>query len=135
MDSSAPHLRIARPARDPEALAEQYVRGLGFERLGGFVDHAGFDGEMVGPSGGGYHLEFTRNRGSDLAPATTPEDLLVLYEPVPERFSERVSALTAAGFKPESNANPYWDERGRTFVDREGYRVVVQQASWPTRSR
>ena len=59
-----------------------YARGLGWVRLGGFVGHAGFDGEMVGPSeGGSYHLEFTRCREHPVAPRPTPEDLLVLYIP------------------------------------------------------
>ncbi len=131
MTENAPHLRIARPARDPEALAEQYVEGLGFARLGGFEDHAGFDGAMVGPPGGGYHLEFTRERRAPLQPVGTPEDLLVVYEPDLERFAARVASLDAAGFEPRVNANPYWEERGRTFADADGYLVVVQRGAWP----
>ncbi|WP_425025743.1 hypothetical protein [Pantoea agglomerans] len=26
--------------------------------------------------------------------------------------------------------NPYWDQRGATFIDRDGYRVVIQHADW-----
>ena len=26
--------------------------------------------------------------------------------------------------------NPYWDRSGRTFEDPDGYRVVIQRASW-----
>ncbi|WP_373995262.1 hypothetical protein [Pantoea agglomerans] len=26
--------------------------------------------------------------------------------------------------------NPYWDQRGVTFIDRDGYRVVIQHAAW-----
>ncbi|MFK3875082.1 hypothetical protein [Pantoea agglomerans] len=25
--------------------------------------------------------------------------------------------------------NPYWDQRGVTFIDRDGYRVVIQHAA------
>lgn len=131
MSEPAPHVRLARPARDPEALAEQYAAGLGFDRLGGFRDHNGFDGAMVGPKDGAYHLEFTRHAGAPVEPAGTPEDLLVLYEPDPERWAARVAALENAGFEREPNANPYWDARGRTYRDSEGYRVVLQQAAWP----
>jgi len=27
--------------------------------------------------------------------------------------------------------NPYWDKNGKTFEDPDGYRVVLQRASWP----
>lgn len=26
---------------------------------------------------------------------------------------------------------PYWDRKGKTFEDPDGYRVVLQQSSWP----
>ncbi|ECG3432622.1 VOC family protein, partial [Salmonella enterica subsp. enterica serovar Oranienburg] len=26
--------------------------------------------------------------------------------------------------------NPYWDVNGKTFVDRDGYRVVMQNKAW-----
>ena len=26
--------------------------------------------------------------------------------------------------------NPYWETRGRTYEDPDGYRVVLQQAEW-----
>ena len=26
--------------------------------------------------------------------------------------------------------NPYWDVRGKTFEDLDGYRVVLEQAEW-----
>lgn len=35
-----------------------------------------------------------------------------------------------AGFEPVASFNSYWDESGRTFEDPDGYRVVLQQASW-----
>jgi prolyl oligopeptidase len=38
--------------------------------------------------------------------------------------------MLAAGFKQVSSFNPYWETRGRTFEDPDGYRVVLQQAEW-----
>jgi hypothetical protein len=26
--------------------------------------------------------------------------------------------------------NPYWDARGRTYADHDGYRIVLQNAEW-----
>ena len=34
--------------------------------------------------------------------------------------------------KPSPGAfNPYWNVNGKTFVDGDGYRVVLQNRSWP----
>jgi hypothetical protein len=32
---------------------------------------------------------------------------------------------------PVPSANPYWDRKGRTFEDVDGYRVVLQNDVWP----
>lgn len=125
------HLRIARPARDLGRIAAMYCDGLGWHVLGGFEDHAGFDGVMVGPRDGHYHLEFTRHRHHAVAPTPTAEDLLVLYLPDAEAWSATCLAMVAAGFVEVASFNPYWDLRGRTFADPDGYRVVLQNAAWP----
>ena len=39
--------------------------------------------------------------------------------------------MTAAGFRTVTAFNPYWEVRGKTFEDIDGYRVVVQNAAWP----
>lgn len=50
-------LRIARPTDRLQEIATLYCRGLGFEKLGEFVDHQGFDGMMIGHPQHAYHLE------------------------------------------------------------------------------
>jgi hypothetical protein len=35
-----------------------------------------------------------------------------------------------AGFEPVRAFNPCWDRDGLTFEDPDGYRVVLQHASW-----
>jgi len=42
------HLRIARPTDDLHAVTRFYQDGLGFEVIGQFRDHQGFDGVMPG---------------------------------------------------------------------------------------
>jgi GNAT superfamily N-acetyltransferase len=123
-------LRIARPVADLAASARLYREGLGWVALGSFQDHDGFDGVMLGPPGGGYHLELTRCRHHPLTPTPTAEDLLVLYLPGAQRWAARCDAMRRAGFAEVSPFNPYWALRGRTFADPDGYRVVVQQAAW-----
>lgn len=39
-------------------------------------------------------------------------------------------SMEAAGFQRVAAFNPYWDVRGRTFEDGDGYRVVAQHGEW-----
>ena len=125
------HLRVARPTDDLDALVRFYRDGLGFEVLSRFADHDGFDGVMLGHGGAGYHLEFTRRSGHPAGGATTDEHLLVFYLPDRTRWEAAVGRLRAAGYHPVPAGNPYWDGRGQTFADPDGYRVVLQNAPWP----
>lgn len=127
---SKAHLRVARPTDDPDAVVRFYRDGLGFEVVGGFEDHAGFDGVMLGLPGLGYHLEFTRERGHSAGRAPTEENLLVFYLPDAEEWRRSVERMEAHGYAPVKSHNPYWDVRGKTFEDPDGYRVVLQQATW-----
>lgn len=106
-----------------------YRRGLGLQLIGGFENHAGFDGVMLGVPDGTYHFEFTHNPHQELT-APSPEDLVVLYVPDPEEWAALCASMLAARFKTVSSFNPYWDVRGRTFEDPEGYRTVLQCAHW-----
>jgi catechol 2,3-dioxygenase-like lactoylglutathione lyase family enzyme len=123
-------LRIARPVSDLERSVDMYCRGLGYRVLGSFEDHAGFDGVMIGAPGCGFHFEFTRFRDHPLAPAPTPEDLVVLYVPAADEWWSACERMTTAGFKSVVSFNPYWDVRGRTFEDPDRYRIVMQCAGW-----
>jgi catechol 2,3-dioxygenase-like lactoylglutathione lyase family enzyme len=125
-----PHLRIARPARDLDRHLALYTRGLGLQLLGRFDDHQGFDGVMLGLPGAGWHLEFTRCRHHAVIPAPTPEDLLVLYLSDSAAWQQACQQAEEAGFRPVTAFNPYWDERGRSFEDPDGYRIVLQNADW-----
>lgn len=107
-----------------------YCEALRWEVLGGFEDHAGFDGVMVGPRGGPFHLELTRHRGHGVTPTPTAEDLLVFYLPDQATWTETCARFLAAGFRDVESLNPYWSTDGRTFVDPDGYRVVLQHDTW-----
>ena len=107
-----------------------YCRGLGLHVIGAFENHDGFDGVMLGVEGSNYHFEFTRFRDHPVAPAPTPEDLVVLYMPAAAEWQAACAAMSAAGFKQVTSFNPYWEARGRTFVDPDGYRIVLHQSEW-----
>ncbi len=124
------HLRIARPVSDLPRSKAMYCAGLGLRVLGSFADHDGFDGVMLGRAGLSYHFEFTHCRTHPVAPQTTPEDLAVFYLPDSSEWQRACAEMLAAGFTQVASFNPYWDDSGRTFVDPDGYRVVLQNADW-----
>lgn len=129
--NTTPILRVARPTDDLEALLPFYRDGLGLQVLGSFTDHRGFDGVMLGSPGGPWHFEFTHHRGHRVGRAPSQDHLAVLYLPDRGEWSAAVARMRAAGFPPVPSYNPYWDRLGATFEDPDGYRVVLQQASWP----
>jgi catechol 2,3-dioxygenase-like lactoylglutathione lyase family enzyme len=124
------HLRIARPVSDIERTADMYCRGLGLRVIGRFENHDGFDGVMLGVAGATYHFEFTHSRTHAVRPAPTVEDLAVFYIPTEPEWRATCASMLAAGFKPVSSFNPYWEVNGRTFEDGDGYRIVLQHAEW-----
>ena len=108
-----------------------YVDGLGFSVLGEFHDHAGFDGIILGHPDASYHLEFTTNGSGAASTTTSDEHLLVFYFPDEREWAATCLRMARAGFRNAKSANPYWDASGNTFIDADGSRVVLQNASWP----
>ena len=120
------HLRVARHTDRLDELVAFYRDGIGLEELGGFRDHAGYDGVFLGIPGTGAHLELTSG-GEHGAPEPHPESLLVLY--LGDRAA--VDAVAARlGREPVAPANPYWAEHALTFEDPDGFRVVLVPERW-----
>jgi hypothetical protein len=125
-------LRVARPTNHLAAITQMYARGLGLSVLAEFVDHDGFDGFILGEQDVPYHLEFTNQRGTVASGAPSAEHLLVFYIADFSDWAQRCATMIAAGFRHVSSHNPYWDKDGRTFEDVDGYRVVLQNARFPS---
>jgi catechol 2,3-dioxygenase-like lactoylglutathione lyase family enzyme len=125
-----PILRVARPSDNLDALLRFYEQGLGLAVLYRFEDHDGFDGVMLGHPKAPYHFEFTTKRGHPVGRAPTEDNLLVFYLPEVVEWTEAVQRMRNAGFAPVAAFNPYWDHNGVTFEDPDGYRVVLQNATW-----
>ena len=87
---------------------------------------------MLGYAGSPYHLEFTHSEG--VTPSPTEEDLLVFYLPDVGQWQRQVAQLEGLGVLAVEPLNPYWSVHGKTFVDPDGYRVVLQNSSWVTGS-
>lgn len=122
-------LRVARPSDNLREVARMYQRGLGFAVLGEFGGHDGFDGVILGHPNAPYHLEFTSD-GHTVGKAPTKDHLLVFYLPDRSEWERACERMETAGFERVRSYNPYWDARGMTFEDIDGYRVVLQNASW-----
>lgn len=123
-------MRVARPTDNLQAIADMYAKGLGLAVLGQFRDHDGFDGIILGHPGQHYHIEFTTHRGYTVGKSPTKDHLLVFYIPDQNEWEAGCERLLTAGFTGVPSWNPYWDIRGRTFEDLDGYRVVLQNAAW-----
>ena len=128
---TVPHFRVARPSRDLGAAVRFYTKGLGFDILASFSDHAGFDGVIIGHEAWPYHLEFTRRPADPVLPRPTDEDLLVFYLPDPSEWRTAVHNVREHGGRELPSTNPYWNERGIMFQDPDGYLIVLQNAAWP----
>ncbi|MBU6436096.1 MAG: VOC family protein [Betaproteobacteria bacterium] len=117
--------RSARPANDLRAIERFYVEALGCTRLGSFEGHDGFDGLIVGASDASWQIEFVREHAVVAPHAPTAEHQLVFYVVDRGVLAAREAAMRAAGHTPVEPHNPYWRRHGVTFVDPEGYAVVV----------
>jgi hypothetical protein len=126
-----PQLRIARPTSHLDRLVAMYSKGLGLSLLGGFEAHDGFSGAMLGMPDVGWHLEFTQEAGQSPIRIPSTEDMLVFYVADAAAHTMRCSAMLDAGFQCVAAHNPYWDRAGQTFIDFDGYRVVIQRGTWP----
>lgn len=124
-------LRIARPTNDLDAVVNFYKNGLGLQELYRFQNHDGFDGVMLGFPGEAYHFEFTRAHGHDAGRAPTQDNLVVFYLPDRASWDAAIARMKQLGYPPVRSFNPYWDKEGVTFEDCAGYRVVLQNSTWP----
>jgi catechol 2,3-dioxygenase-like lactoylglutathione lyase family enzyme len=123
-------VRVARPTRSLQKLIKFYCEGLGLQVAGSFTAHAGYSGVMIGLPDSDYHLEFTEHEESQESyPPPSRDNLLVFY--IPERAAvERTAArLAAMGYAAVPPENPYWNERGITIEDPDGWRVVLMNTA------
>lgn len=120
--------RIARPASDLARSTAYYRDLLGLAPRGGFRNHDGYDGVFFALPGGG-ELELTA--GPAGPQPGSEEDILVLYVSSTDEVLAAAAALVAAGVTAVESANPYWNRFGRTFLDPDGYRIVVAATDDP----
>ena len=121
--------RVARPTDRLDEVVRFYRDGLGLEVIGSFEGHAGYAGVMLGLPGRQYHLEFTSHVEGSPCPAPTKDNLLVFYIPDREAVERLTEHLARMGYFPVEPENPYWREKGQTFEDPDGWRVVLMNTN------
>jgi catechol 2,3-dioxygenase-like lactoylglutathione lyase family enzyme len=121
----ATQVRVARPTARLNEVVSFYRDGLGLKVIGSFEAHAGYSGVMLGLPGTAYHLEFTSHDEGSPCPAPTKDNLLVFYIPDKKAISNLTERLGSLGYFPVDPENPYWKQKGTTFEDPDGWRVVL----------
>jgi catechol 2,3-dioxygenase-like lactoylglutathione lyase family enzyme len=121
--------RIARPTAHLNEVVRFYRDGLGLTIIGSFEGHAEYSGVMLGLPGHEYHLEFTSHAGGSPCPAPSKDNLLVFYIPEREAIIRLIEHLNSLGYFAVAPENPYWKEKGTTFEDPDGWRVVLMNTS------
>lgn len=122
-------VRIARPTDRLTEVVRFYRDALGLREIGSFAGHAGYDGVMLGLPGHAYHLEFTQHADGSPCPAPSQDNLLVLYIADKAALDRLVARLRAHGHEPVAPENPYWADKGVTFQDPDGWRVVLMNTA------
>ena len=80
---------------------------------------------MIGLPNASYHLEFTQHIHRSPCPAPTKDNLLVLYMPNLESIHRIAERLKRMGYLQVQPENPYWEEKGITIEDPDGWRLVL----------
>lgn len=122
---SVVQVRVARPTDRLKEIVRFYCDGLGLKQIDSFEDHAGYDGVMIALPGRRDHLEFTQHVDGSPCPAPTKDNLLVFYIEDKQAIDHIVARLQEHGYQPVPPENPYWAEKGITFEDSDGWRIVL----------
>lgn len=122
-------VRVARPTARLKEVVGFYRNGLGLEEIGSFTGHARYTGVMLGLPGHRYHLEFTEHEEGSPCPAPTKDNLLVFYVPNRSAINRVAARFARLGYNPVMPENPYWRDKGLTFEDPDGWRVVLMNTA------
>lgn len=116
--------RIARHTNDLEQIKTFYIDILGFELLGGFENHNGYDGIFIGKSNENWHLEFTKSNEIVLFDFNE-DDILVFYPNTKMEFDFIMDKIELKRIEFVKAKNPYWNENGKMILDPDGYRIII----------
>lgn len=116
--------RFARHTNDLEQIKSFYIAILGFELLGAFENHNGYDGVFIGKSNENWHLEFTKTK-EVICFDFREDDILVFYPESKMEFDLLINILQSHEIEFIKAKNPYWNENGKMILDPDGYRILI----------
>lgn len=128
-DFTTAQIRIARPTDKFEEVIDFYEKGLGLIRLTEFSGHRGYTGVIYGLPGASYHLEFTKHVDGSPCPAPSDDNLLVFYIPEKSEINLIYHRLQGMGYEGVEPENQYWEEKGTTIEDPDGWRIVLMHTN------
>ncbi|WP_173918233.1 VOC family protein [Halobacillus sp. Marseille-Q1614] len=117
------YMRIARPTTKIEPMRHFYGEVLGLKLIGEF-NHNGYHGLLYGLPDQTVHLELLQSDHDLETKAPSKDHLLVFYLNTKEEIEQQKSYFRKYGFEPVEPLNPYWKDKGYTFEDPEGWRIV-----------
>lgn len=120
--------RFARHTNQLQKIKEFYVNVLGFEILGDFENHNGYDGVFIGKPNLDWHLEFTQT--SEKANHLFDEDdILVFYPKTNEEYLLTLEKISKNNIPFVEPKNPYWNDPevsgAKMILDPDGYRIII----------
>ena len=116
--------RVARHTNDLDKIKIFYTTILGFEVLGGFENHASYDGLFLGKPNLDWHLEFTKS--DEIVDFNYNEDdILVFYPNTILEYNQLIENILNNSIEIITSKNPYWNLNGKMFLDPDGYRIVI----------
>ena len=75
-----------------------------------------------------YHLEFTERESGERYPPPSRDNLLVFYMPDRQAIERIVDWLSGRGYTSVAAENPYWQNKGVTIEDPDGWRRALMES-------
>ena len=116
--------RVARHTNQINEIRDFYIKVLSFEILGKFKNHNGYDDIFIGKSDLSQHLEFTTTH-ENIDHHFDEDNCLVFYPTTQQEYDEIVERLELHQIKQIKSKNPYWNNNGISFLDPDGFVVLV----------
>jgi hypothetical protein len=116
--------RFARHTNNLEQIKSFYIDVLGFQLLGGFENHNGYDGIFIGRANENWHLEFTKSE-EIVHFNFNDDDIIVFYPKNKIDFDLIMNKIQSQNIDFIKAKNPYWNENGKMILDPDGYKIVI----------
>ncbi|MFN8576725.1 MAG: VOC family protein [Candidatus Sericytochromatia bacterium] len=116
--------RVARHTNNIDSIINFYRNILGLEILGEFKNHDNYDGIFLGFKNKDWHLEFTVSNEKPIH-NFDDDDLLVFYCDSQDEYQVIKDRFRKNHIEEVQAKNPYWNLNGITYLDPDGFRVVI----------